>query len=85
MQQRYCKKDTKSDQHASTRFLPDQGDVQQAGQGEDHFQLAEAEQAAPVQYGLTTMGRNRAGQPGAEQGRSLDSDGNRNGHAEGAE
>ena len=44
------------------RFLPEQGETQQNGQDEDHFELAQAEEVAPVQYGLSTMGRNRGRQ-----------------------
>ena len=33
--------------------------MQPVGQDEDHFQLAEAVESAPVQYGLTTMGRSK--------------------------
>ena len=49
------------------RFLPEQGDTQLNGEGEDHFELAQAEEAAPVQYGLSMMGRRRAGQQSGGQ------------------
>ncbi len=49
------------------RFLPEQGELQQNGQEEDHFELAQAVEAAPVQYGLSKMGRKRDRQQNGSQ------------------